>query len=346
MKAAVLHAPEELRLEERLTPQAGAGELVLRVRAATVCGTDIRIVSGRKTRGVRFPSVLGHELAGEIVDVGVGVRDFAVGQAVAVNPVMPCRHCAYCRRGRENVCLNRQALGYEFDGGFAEYVKLPALALEAGNVMPIPQGMSFETAALAEPLACCVNGLRNVGVSLGDVVVVLGAGPIGLMHVALARRAGARAVIVSEPNAERREAAHATGALIVCDPSSEDVSKAVDAATDGLGADVVIVAIGLAPLANEALGLVCKGGRVNLFAGFSKGALASFDVNLVHYHEIAVTGASALRRVDYETAFGLLRSGLIATDRLITHRFDMSEAVQAIQFARGGKGLKVAICNG
>ncbi len=343
MRAAILHAPDQVALGEMATPTAGPGEIVLKVRAATVCGTDIRILRGRKIKGVRFPSVLGHEFAGEIVEVGSGVADFSRGDRVAMDPVIPCRRCAYCKTGRENVCLNRQAMGYEFDGAYAEYLRIPAIALEAGNVVRIPDAMPFEAAALAEPLACCINGMRNVGVHLGDVVVIIGAGPIGLMHAALARRAGARLVIVSEPNGMRRRAALERGVDHAFDPTADDLGAEVRALTGGLGADAAVLAIGVPQLANEALQIVRKGGRVNLFAGFSAGDMASFDVNLVHYNEITVTGASALSRRDYETALNLLAGGLIDAGSLVTHRYPLVDALAALKEAEGGGALKVAI---
>jgi L-iditol 2-dehydrogenase len=345
MKAALLQGPQDLRLTDVATPEAGPGELVLRVRAATVCGTDLRILTGRKTKGVRFPSIIGHEFAGEVVQAGRGVERFGVGDRVCMDPVIPCRACAYCRVGLENVCLNRQAMGYEFDGAFAEYIRIPALALEAGNVFALPAGMSYEAAALAEPLACCINGQRNAGVRLGDSVVVLGAGPIGLMHAALARAAGARQVLVSEPNPLRRAAAVERGFTLVCDPSAQAVADFVKGHTDGLGADVAILAIGVPALANEALSLVRKGGRVNLFAGFSAGDSSAIDVNLIHYNEILVSGASALRRVDYELALAMLGSGQIDARTLITHRFEVADALAAFDEAASGRALKVAICS-
>jgi L-iditol 2-dehydrogenase len=345
MKAAVLQAPNQLRLTDVATPEAGAGELILRVRAATVCGTDLRILTGRKTKGVRFPSVIGHEFAGEVVQAGAGVTQFKTGDRVCMDPVIPCRACAYCKSGRENVCVNRQAMGYEFDGAFAEYIRIPAIALQSGNVFRMPDGMSFEAAALAEPLACCVNGQRNAGVQLGDSVVILGAGPIGLMHAALARAAGARQVIVSEPNAARRKAASERGVDHVCDPTSTKLEEFVKALTDGLGADVVILAIGVPQLANEALTLVRRGGRVNLFAGFSAGDTSVIDVNLIHYGEIVVTGASALSRRDYELALNMLATGQIDAGSLITHRYEVAESLAAFDEAGSGRALKVAIHN-
>jgi len=345
MKAAVLQAPNDLRLADIATPDAAPGELVLRVRAATVCGTDLRILTGRKTKGVRFPSVIGHEFAGEVVQAGAGVTQFKAGDRVCMDPVIPCRACAYCKSGRENVCLHRQAMGYEFDGAFAEYIRIPAIALAAGNVFRMPEGMSFEAAALAEPLACCINGQRNAGVQLGDSVVILGAGPIGLMHAALARAAGARQVIVSEPNAARRQAAAERGVDHVCDPAGTSLAEFVKARTDGLGADVVILAIGVPQLANEALTIVRRGGRVNLFAGFSAGDMSSIDVNLIHYGELIVTGASALARRDYELALNLLASGRIDAGTLITHRYEVADSLAAFDEAGSGRALKVAIRN-
>ena len=345
MKAAVLRAPKVLEVGEIATPQAGPGELILKVRAATVCGTDLRILSGKKTKGIRFPSVIGHEFAGVVAHAGDGVTAFKVGDRVCMDPVVPCRACAYCPAGLENVCQNRQAMGYEFDGAFAEYIRIPAIALQAGNVFRVPEGMSFEAAALSEPLACCINGQKNARVGVGDSVVILGAGPIGLMHAALARVAGARQVIVSEPNPVRREAALARGVNHACDPTRENLLEFVRQRTDGLGADVVILAIGVPALANEALSLVRKGGRVNLFAGFSQGDMSTMDVNLIHYNEITVTGASALSRSGYELALNMLASGQIDATSLITHRYGVADSLEAFDVAGSGDAIKVAFLN-
>ena len=345
MKAAVLRAPQVLEVGDIETPEAGPGELILSVRAATVCGTDLRILSGKKTKGVRFPSIIGHEFAGVVVQTGSGVTAFKNGDRVCMDPVIPCRACSYCKAGLENVCLNRQAMGYEFDGGFAEFVRIPALALTSGNVFKMPNGMSFEAAALSEPLACCINGQKNAQVGLGDSVLIMGAGPIGLMHAALAKAAGARQVIISEPNASRRQAALERGVNHACDPMKESLLDFVKQRTDGLGADVVILAIGVPALANEALSIVRKGGRVNLFAGFSQGDMSSIDVNLIHYNEITVTGASALTRQGYELALHMLSSGQIDATSLITHRYAVADSMAAFEAASNGSALKVAIHN-
>jgi L-iditol 2-dehydrogenase len=345
MKAAILRAPNVLEVADMATPQAGPGELILSIRAATVCGTDLRILSGKKTKGIRFPSVIGHEFSGVVVEAGAGVKDFTTGDRVCMDPVVPCRACPYCKAGLENVCQNRQAMGYEFDGAFAQYIRIPAIALQAGNVFKMPEGMSFEAAALSEPLACCINGQQNAQVGLGDSVVILGAGPIGLMHAALARAAGARQVIISEPHAGRRQAALERGVNYACDPTQENLLDLVRKKTEGLGADVVILAIGVPALANEALSLVRKGGRVNLFAGFSQGDMSSIDVNLIHYNEITVTGASALSRSGYELALNMLSTGQIDATSLITHRYGVDDSLAAFDAAASGKAIKVAIHN-
>ncbi|WP_288494884.1 zinc-dependent dehydrogenase [uncultured Pantoea sp.] len=345
MKAAVLFEANKLDVIHVDVPKAAQGELVMRVKSAAICGTDSRIITGRKTKGVRFPSVIGHEFAGEVVEVGQDVTRFSISDRIAVDPVIPCRSCLYCRSGKENVCQHRQAIGYEFDGAFAEYVKIPAIALEAGNVFKLPDSVSYDAAALAEPLACCINGQKNVGIHLGDVVVILGAGPIGLMHVALAKRSGASKIIVSDLNENRRSVALQCGASHAVDASQQDLKAIVMSETSGLGADVAIMAIGLPALVNPSLELLRKGGRANLFAGFSKEDTADVDVNLIHYNELVITGASALSREGYEKALGLISSGQINVEALITHRFSLSEINEALRYAQKGDAVKVIIHN-
>lgn len=343
MRAAQLIAPHKIEVAEVPTPSAGSGELVLRVRAATICGTDTRIYRGKKTKGVRFPSIIGHEFAGEVAEVGAGVEGYAVGDRVAVDPVIPCHRCAYCMNGMENVCANRTAIGYEFDGAFAEYVRIPATAVASGQVVRLPTDLDWKEAALTEPLACCLNGQGNAQVGLDDVVVILGAGPIGLMHVQLARAAGARHIIVSEPHEHRRAMAKKAGADAAVDPIAADLREAVLELTKGLGADVVIVAIGIPSLANDALHLVRKGGRVNLFAGFSAGETAPLDVNAIHYNELSVTGASALTRQQYHRALELIAAGKIDVASLITHEFKLDDINEALNVAESGAGIKIVI---
>ena len=344
MKAGVLLSVNDVNYTTIADPKLEAGDMLLKVKAATVCGTDIRILRGTKTIGIRYPSVMGHEFAGVVVNAG-GNTQFAVGDAVTVCPQFACGHCEYCVRGAENLCRNMTAMGYEIDGAFAECVRIPASGVKSGNVFAVPKGLSFEEAALAEPLACVMNGQERVGVKMGDTVAILGAGPIGILHIKLARLAGARLIIVSEPNPLRREAALKAGADMAIDPTTEDIFARAKSVTDGLGVDVAIVAIGVPSLANHAIRLVCHRGRVSLFAGFSKGQQAELDVNAIHYNELIVTGAFGLTRLTFARALSMIASGRLEMKSLLTHRFDLSDIKLALDTAEQGSAIKVAVLN-
>lgn len=343
MKAAVFHGPNKLQLEEVQKPQINEHEILLKVNASAVCGTDVRIFEGKKTKGVRTPSIIGHELVGTIEEVGSAVKDFFTGDRVGVMPVIPCRKCYYCQNGRENVCANRTAIGYEYDGGFAEYVRIPSAAVEAGNIVKIPDHISFEQAVVTEPLACCINGQRKANVKMGDVVVVVGGGPIGLMHVQLAKIAGAKSVILSEPIEHRREKAIKAGADFAVNPNEESLEDLVLNLTDGLGADVVLMAIGVPFLVKSCANLLKKGGTLNLFAGFTKGVLSEIDPNIIHYNEITVNGTSALTRADYHKSLALIATGKINTEVLTTTGYTLDTIEQAILDVRNGNGMKSVI---
>jgi len=344
VKAAILTAPNAMSLEEAAAPVPMAGDVVLRVRAATICGTDIRILRGRKTAGVRYPSILGHEFAGEIVETG-GHADLSPGDRVALCPAIACGHCDRCKRGQENLCTAGANIGYEVDGAFAELIRIPERAARAGNIRHLPDHMSFAEAALVEPLACVLNGQNRVSLGLGDTVVVLGAGPIGLLHVAMARLRGATRIIATDPNHHRRAMAQALGADLALDATLPDLVERVRTETGGRGADVVICAIGLPALARQATDFAAHGGRVSLFAGFSKGETAEMDVNAIHYNEITVTGAFGLSRNDYDRAFELIASGRLDVRPLITHSFALDDALTAFDTAESGTAIKVAIIN-
>ena len=345
MKAAILSAPNELSVRQTADPVAGSGDLVLKIRAATICGTDIRIFRGRKTAGVRYPSIIGHEFSGEVVEASKGSA-FAVGQRVGVCPALPCGHCEQCIRGLENLCPNLQAIGYEIDGAFAEYIRIPAKAMALGNIHALPTTISHEEAALIEPLACVLNGQNKVDIRQGESVVILGSGPIGTMHIKLARLRGAGRVIVSEPNAGRRLAALDAGADVVLDPNAGDLRAAVLAETRGTGADVVICAIGIPALAAQAIGLARVGGRISLFAGFSKGEMGNLDINALHYGELKMVGAFGLSRSDYVDAMHMIADRRIEVASMVTHRFGLPEAVEVFGMAESGGAMKVAIIDG
>ena len=343
MLAARLTAVNDLKVEDVPTPSAGRGEVLVEVGANTICGTDLRIIRGEKTSYVELPVILGHEAAGRVVEVGEGVDRYTPGDRVALNPGIPDRRCWACRHDLENVCEHKRIVGYSVDGGLAQYVLVPTESVDAGSLFVAESDLPYEQLALAEPLGCVINGQRQSRVEPDDVVVVMGAGPIGLFHTQLARIAGAREIIVSQRSAPRRELALRLGATIGVNPEEQDLGEVVKETTGGLGADVVIVCIGVPELVNEALHLSRIGGRVNLFAGIKGKGWAEVEANLIHYNQIQVTGSSDARRSDYETALRLIESGRVDTESMISHRFPLSKLSDALATAAGKEAIKVAV---
>lgn len=342
MNAAVLEDVGRLRLRRVRRPEPGPGEVVLKIEANTICGTDLRIVSGAKTAGVRPGVILGHEFAGRVAAVGDGVAGVPVGAQATCSIVVGCLRCAACQSGREHLCENLILFGYELDGGLAEYLLVPRIAMEHGNlVVVVERELPATTLALAEPVSCCLNGARQVAVAPGETVVVLGAGPIGLLHIALAQLAGATIFATGRPG--RLEAALSLGATEAFDLTGDALTREIMQRTGGRGADVVIVAVGDLSLVNQALELAAFGGRVNYFAGFPKGSAATMDPNLIHYRELLVSGGSNARRADVARAVGLLSSGALDVGSMVTHQFPLSELDEAMAAVRQRRGLKVAV---
>ena len=339
MRAVVLSGPNQFAPAEIEKPQIGPDEILLEMKAAAICGTDMRILTGKKTKGVRYPSVIGHEFCGVIAEVGADVKGYEVGEKVAVANVIPCHHCSSCLRGRTNACLDRKAIGYEFDGGFEEYIRIPSICIENGNVVKLPEYMSYQAGALIEPLSCCIRGLKNAGTGFYDDVLIVGAGPIGLFHLQLSKIAGARKVIVSEPNEQRRKVALELGADLVVDPTKEDLPAIVDRETNGQGMDVIVMAIGVPALVNSTLKLCKRGGTVNLFAGFAGTGESTVEVNTIHYNEINVNGSTAYKLEDYLAAAEMIKSGKIDADKIVTHRFKIEDFQKAYDVCVAGTGL-------
>ena len=330
-------------LTELPTPQPGPGEVRIRVGANTVCGTDLRIIRGEKTKGVDLGVVLGHEVAGYVDAVGDGVGGFAEGDLVALPPSVTCGLCAPCTRGQEHLCERVHLVGYDIIGGLAEYMLIPRAAVARGQLLKASASLEPAQLSLAEPLSCCLNGLDNYRVEVGDTVVILGVGPIGMIHLQLARLAGAQTVIVSDPNTSRLARARAAGADVTVDPTERNLLEVVRDVTGGAGADVAVLCFGLPELVNECLELVRKRGRVSIFAGLAGEGWSTIAANLIHYRELTVVGASNSGRESFARAVRLLSSGAIDTGALLTHSYPLSRAAEAIEFVATGEGLKVAV---
>lgn len=344
MRAAVYEGPGSLALRERPEPEPEPGGVVVRVLACGICGTDLRIAKGAHRAyadGAR--RIPGHEIVGEVVARGDGAGGPAPGERVFVAPNLGCGACPACRAGRVNLCADARAFGITFDGGFAELMAVPAAAVRQGNLLALPPSLDPAVASVIEPLACVLRGQRAVGVSAGDRVLVCGAGPIGLLHVLLARAAGAE-VIVSARHERRRRQAGLFGADTLIDPDAQDVHAAVMDATDGAGADVVITAAPVAAIQEQAPSLAAVGGRINFFGGLPSGASTiALDSNLVHYRELTITGTTANDVGDCQRALELVADGRVELGRLITARFGIEQTSDAFAAAGGGAELKVVI---
>jgi L-iditol 2-dehydrogenase len=345
MLAAVYHGPEDVRLEEVPVPIIGADEVLLKVANAGICGTDLRIWHGAHRKfppgTVRVP---GHELVGDIIELGANVKGLEPGERVFVAPNMGCGHCRQCVSGNNNRCARYEAIGVTMDGAFAEYVRIPAAAILQGNLIPLAAQADPAAATLIEPFACVLRGQDAVAVRPGEVVLVIGAGPIGVMHVMLARLRGAGRVIVSDLLPDRLRLAIRTGADRTVSPLQEDLAAVIAEESGGEGADVIIVAAPAAGAQEEALKLSAIGGRINLFGGLPREqSTIRFDSNLVHYKELVVTGTTACSTADCWRAAALVNSGRVDLSHLVSARFPLSEALQALAAAEDRKSLKVVI---
>ena len=345
MLAAVYHGPNDLRVENCPIPEIGPDEALLKVESAGICGTDLRILHGGHrmyTAGVqRIP---GHEVVGNIMAVGENVRGVEVGMKVFVSPNMGCGHCDQCVSGNNNRCADYDAFGVTMDGAFAEYLRIPAAAIMQGNLIPLEPGTDPVAAALIEPFACVLRGQNAVDVTLGDVVLIVGAGPIGVMHTMLAKLRGAARVIVSEFLDARLEQALEAGADVVVNPQNEDLTEVVARASGGKGADVIIVAAPSHAAQEQALHLAAIGGRINLFGGLPKDRpVINFDSNIVHYKELYVTGTTACSTADCRQAAAIVNSGRLDLSPIISGRYPLSQALDAFAHAEDRMSLKIVI---
>ncbi|MBG0816651.1 zinc-dependent dehydrogenase [Planomonospora sp. ID82291] len=348
MKVARFHAPGDIRVEDADEPVAGPGELKIRVRNCSTCGTDAKILK-HGHHHIRPPRVMGHEIAGEVVD---GTGAWAPGDRVQVIAAIPCGTCGECRRGRMTVCPNQESMGYHYDGGFAEYMVVPAKVLAVNGVNRIPDGVGFAEASVAEPLACVLNGQELARVGEGDDVVIMGSGPIGCLHVRLARSRGAARVFLVDVNAGRLEAA---AALVRPDAavhgggpgaagSAGDAVEQILKLTEGRGADVVITAAAAGAAQEQALRMAARQGRISFFGGLPKDhPIIRCDSNLVHYRELTIVGANGSSPAHNAQALELIAGGAVPVADLITHRLSLPEVLDGIDIVSRGEAIKVTV---
>lgn len=345
MIAAVYTQNKGYEVRERPLPEIGPGELLLRVMASSICGTDLRTIRaghGKLADGQEI--VLGHEFAGVIEQAGSEVRAFRVGQRIGVAPNIGCGKCPMCKRALYNMCSDYTAYGITFDGGHAMYVRIPAASIEQGSVVELPANLSFIEASVIEPLSCVVNGARSVNVSQGDYVVIFGTGPIGLLHVMLARSLGARGVMAVDVAAHRRAKAVEVGADIGVDPTSQDVRQAILDATGGRGADVIITACSVPAVQEQSINMLAPFGRVCFFGGLPKDKpMIQLNSNIIHYKNLLVTGMTGGAPQDFRQALELVQTGKVNVRQVISHVFGQLDMKQAFEVAMTQETMKVVI---
>jgi L-iditol 2-dehydrogenase len=344
MRVMRFYAPQDVRLEDAPEPLAGPGDLVIRVRNCSICGTDAKIW-GSGHPDLRPPRVLGHEVAGEVVEVGEGVGGWSVGDRVQVIAAIPDGACHECRQGWQSVCPNQERIGYHYDGGFAELLRVPAKVLAVGGVNRVPEGLSFAEASVAEPLSCVINGQERAGVGKGQTVVVVGAGPIGCLHVRLARAREAARVLLIELNRRRLELA---AGLVAPDEAiaaeGADTVAAVRELTGGRGADVIIVAAGSGRAQEDALRMAARRGTVSFFGGLPKDKpTITCDSNIVHYREVGIAGANGSSPAHNRQALELIAAGAVPVADLVTHRLPLEGTLEGIHLVTSGEAIKVTV---
>ena len=341
MRAAVLHGKEDVRLEDLEVPEPGPGEIVLRNEAALTCGTDVKVFRrGYHARMLTPPTVFGHEVAGVVWAVGTGVKDLALGSRVVVANSAPCGICRFCLGDRENLCDDLLF----WNGAYAQFSRIPA-RIVAKNALTIAPGVSFQQAAMVEPLACVVRGAADSGIAAGHHVAVIGTGSIGLMFVALSCLKGARVVSVGRNENRLRKAAE-LGAESVMDAGDGDELglRLREQSPGGRGFDVIVEAAGQVETTEAAFEAVAKGGLVNLFAGSARGTHVSLDVSRAHYEGLRVVASFHHTPAAIREAHRLVAEKLVDPDRFITREASLEELPAVLLgLARGDDGVKTAI---
>jgi L-iditol 2-dehydrogenase len=344
MKAFVYEKAGVSRLVQDFPqPQAQEDSAVIRVLACSVCGTDLRAWQYGNER-ISPPRITGHELCGEIVDIGEKRSGFAVGDRISVAPAIGCGVCYPCSRGYTNLCDNLRTIGFQYDGGFAEFMEVPALAFDRTNVYHTPEGVPDDEAALAEPIACVVNGQEFLHIGPGDSVAIFGSGFIGCIHAELARMKGASPIIMIEPNRNRAMAAHALipfSALIVS--SETDLHSEVKRLTGGKGVDVLVTACPVGQAQKDALTLAAKRGRISLFGGLAKETSGFLDSNVIHYKELSVHGVHASTPQQNKQVMGWIAAGKLDVKKYITRVYPLEETERAFKDLQNQSVFKAVV---
>ncbi|MBF0431787.1 MAG: alcohol dehydrogenase catalytic domain-containing protein [Fibrobacteria bacterium] len=344
MKAVVINAPGDYGIQMVDVPDVPDGGLLLQVLACGLCGCDLRTLRSGHHR-VTLPFIVGHEVAGKVVATG---KDYTgkwqEGEVIAVGPLVFCGKCDFCLEGKFELCENYQEIGQHFQGGFAEYLAIPKGAVERGTILTVPSTLEPWAAAVAEPIASCVHAQEKGRITKGETVLIIGAGPIGCVHTAMAKAAGAKKVIIADVNRIRLDLAVPFGADTCIDTSQVNLVEEMKKETEGKGADVVITANPVPETQVQAVEIARKGGRILLFGGVPpEKERPGINTNLIHYNALEVMGTTIFNARHYKKAMDLLASGAIPLNNFITHRFSLDDFVEGAKIALNGESIKMVI---
>jgi len=343
MKAAVVEQLRKVRVTEVPEPEMIPGSMKVKVQACAICGSDLRIYTKGDLRAT-FPRIIGHEIAGIIVECDEQTG-FHEGDRVCIAPGHGCGECYYCKNGMGNVCIHPQpSIGYASSGGFAQFIVPPRHVVKQGFVNTIPDNLSYEEASMSELLACCINGQERVQVSQGDSVLVIGPGPAGCMHIQLARSRGAGKVFLSGHVSPRLERAKRFEPDKIFSEQGEELVEKVMQETDGVGANVVIIAAPSGEAQSMALKLAAPRGRISFFGGLPRDSnIVAMENNNIHYKELFLTGASSSLGRQNKEALDLLSSRTVDPQLYITHRFSLDDFSLAFDVVEKRESIKAVI---
>lgn len=343
---AAVYCDGAIRVKEAARPCPGVGEVLLQVEAAAICATDIKIRQrGHRNIPAGTEMVLGHEIVGRVVSLGEGVKSELLQQRVVVAPNIGCGTCPACRKGWDSFCPGYTAFGVGLKGGFAQYMLVPAAAVHRGCLVKVPEGIDAKIAVLAESAACCLRGLQACSLAQGESVLVMGAGPMGIMTMILAQAMGAGHVFAADPVQKRRTVAAGFEVTAFFDPTEDDFIDQIGAATAGAGADVVMVTAPAAAAQKQGILAAAVGGRVNLFAGVSsEDKIEEFPGNLIHYRGLSVLGTTGATPVELGAVVSMIAGlRLQKLEQVVTAVYPLSLIETALEEAKSGAGLKVVI---
>lgn len=342
MKALVVRAPGEYGIEEVAKPVAGEQDLVLKVLACGLCGSDLRTLRNGH-RKVTFPWTIGHEVCGIVHETGEKYSGpFRIGEVIAVAPLVYCGACDFCLDGQYELCGNYREIAQAWPGGFAEYMLVPGEALEHGTIQAVPDGVSPAHASLAEPLSSCIHAQEKGNIGLGDRVVIIGSGPIGCMHIEIARARGATTIIIADIDSQRLKFAAEFEPDYTINSREQSLVEEVYRLTGGKGANVVITANPVPETQVQAVEIAARGGRILLFGGLPKNdSKPGIDTNLIHYNALTVAGTTIFSPRHNRLAMEMISKGKVRADNLISHILPLEEFNKGAQLAMDGKALKV-----